>query len=71
MLKEAGNRIGASILRAELLSDVFCSKRYEERSVSCGGRRSNPCEIVNLELEAQHRGQLSDAQPFARLLIVF
>ena len=60
-----GNRTGASIFCAAVLSPVLCSKRCIRGSM--GDEKQNRARS-HLELEAQDGRQFSEAQPFARLL---
>lgn len=60
-----GNRTGASIFCAAVLSPVLCSKRCIRDSI---GHESQDRARSHLELEAQDGRQLSEAQPFVRLL---
>lgn len=65
MLIVDGNRTGASIFCAAVLSPVLCSKRCIHDSI---GHKIQDRSRSHLELEAQDGRQLSEAQPFVRLL---
>ena len=60
-----GNRTGASIFCAAVLSPVLCSKRCIRGST---GHENQDHARSHLKLEAQDGRQLSEAQPLARLL---